>query len=209
VTSYNAISGLLTVKNVTFANFNNKKCNIRDYVLSTNPNNNDGQHPVTFEQILIDDVDISSKIWIHRPNLATINPSQCVDMDCDGLKKNLFTDLDGSFLGEPGVIFSQSEWQWNGDSARGLGDYRIPKEALADANGHLRNISDVYKKPGIVRNENCTFLNDSQAWECLNFDMKLLIIESMDDDTEERRLSPVAIFSDDNVYVDLINGPMG
>ena len=33
----------------------------------------------------------------------------------------------------------------------------------------------------------------------------MLIIESMDDDTETRRLSPVAILGDG--YVDLINGP--
>jgi hypothetical protein len=34
----------------------------------------------------------------------------------------------------------------------------------------------------------------------------MLIIESMDPDTETRRLSPVAIMSD-NGYIDLINGP--
>lgn len=34
----------------------------------------------------------------------------------------------------------------------------------------------------------------------------MLIIESMDHDTEDRRLSPVAILSD-NGYLDLINGP--
>ena len=33
-------------------------------------------------------------------------------MNCDGLKKNLITDLDGSFLGSPGSIISQSEWGW-------------------------------------------------------------------------------------------------
>ena len=80
---------------------------------------------------------------------------------------------------------------------------------MADKKGRLRNITDVYKKQGIVRNENCTFLNDSQAWQCLNFDMRLLVIESMDDDTQKRRLSPIAIFSDDNTYVDILNGPMG
>jgi hypothetical protein len=34
----------------------------------------------------------------------------------------------------------------------------------------------------------------------------MLIIESMDSDTETRRLSPVAVMSD-NGYIDLINGP--
>ena len=31
----------------------------------------------------------------------------------------------------------------------------------------------------------------------------------MDNDTESRRLSPIAVFGDDYKYVDLINGPQG
>jgi hypothetical protein len=131
-------------------------------------------------------------------------------MDCDGLKKVIIFDRDGSFFGEIGTATSQSEFEWNGDRARGLGDYRIPKEALADSNGRLKNISDVYKYTGGVRDESlCTYMNDWQAYHCNSMDMKLMIIESMDADTEERRLSPVAIFSDDYKYVDLVNGPEG
>lgn len=44
-------------------------------------------------------------------------------------------------------------------------------------------------------------------WLCPNTtDYRMLIIESMDADTETRRLSPVAVMSD-NGYLDLINGP--
>ncbi len=44
-------------------------------------------------------------------------------------------------------------------------------------------------------------------WVCPNnVDYRMLIIESMDSDTETRRLSPVAVMSD-NGYIDLINGP--
>jgi hypothetical protein len=51
-------------------------------------------------------------------------------MDCDGLKKNLLTDVDGSFLNglSGSSVISQSEFGW-GEQARGLGDFRIPKEA--------------------------------------------------------------------------------
>jgi hypothetical protein len=52
----------------------------------------------------------------------------------------------------------------------------------------------------------CVLLIDWQAYHCRNIDYKILIIESMDNDTEMRRLSPVAILSD-NKYMDLINGP--
>jgi hypothetical protein len=33
-------------------------------------------------------------------------------MDCDGLKKDLFTDTDGSFFGLPSSVFSQAEYLW-------------------------------------------------------------------------------------------------
>jgi len=131
-------------------------------------------------------------------------------MDCDGVKKVILTDKDGSFLGAISTATSHTEWQWNGDPVRGLGDYRIPKEALANADGRMKNISDVYTYPGHIRDETkCTLNTDWQAWHCIGMDMKRLIIESMDSDTETRRLSPVAVFSDNNKYVDLINGPCG
>jgi hypothetical protein len=33
-------------------------------------------------------------------------------MDCDGLKKDLITDLDGSLFGHPASAFSQAEYDW-------------------------------------------------------------------------------------------------
>ena len=56
-------------------------------------------------------------------------------MDCDGLKKALIKDLDGSLLGEEGAVIPQSEFEWNGDPRRGLGDYRIPKSLLTTVSG--------------------------------------------------------------------------
>ncbi len=170
----------------------------------------DNIHPTDMYNSSLSNVDNSSKIWIHRPDKSLINPARCVDMDCDGLKKVIISDRDGSFFGTIGTATSQSEWQWNGDPARGLGDYRIPKEALADSNGRLKNMSDVYKYTGSIRDETlCTYKTDWQAYHCNNMTMKSLVIESMDSDTETRRISPVAIFSDDYKYVDLLNGPVG
>ena len=61
-----------------------------------------------------------------------MNPSDCVDMDCDGLKKNLLDDLDGSFLGTTGAIISESEYAWNGDPRRGTGDYRLKEHQTTE-----------------------------------------------------------------------------
>lgn len=44
-----------------------------------------------------------------------------------------------------------------------------------------------------------------QAYKCTNSSYAMLIVESLDEDTETRRLSPVAILG--NGYLDLINGP--
>ena len=46
------------------------------------------------------------------------------------MKKALFKDLDGSFLGHVGAVIPQSEYEWGTNPSRGLGDYRIPKEMV-------------------------------------------------------------------------------
>ena len=66
---------------------------------------------------------------------SKVNPSDCVDMDCDGLKKAFVFDKDGSLMpsGQPGTIFAYSEFAWDAmdrDRARGTGDYRIPRTML-------------------------------------------------------------------------------
>jgi hypothetical protein len=33
-------------------------------------------------------------------------------MDCDGLKKNLLLDLDGTLVGQVSSIFSQADYDW-------------------------------------------------------------------------------------------------
>ena len=79
-----------------------------------------------------------------------INPADCVDMDCDGLKKVLLKDLDGSFFGgSGGAMISESEWEWDGNPRRGLGDYRIPKAALTKPDGSVIPVADIAPKKGL------------------------------------------------------------
>ena len=186
IMSYNTIGGLMVVKNVTFANFG-EYCGTESTVIATSIKNDDGQHPVTMSEIYLFNVTNSSKIFFHRPNVGLINPSDCVDMDCDGLKKNLITDEDGSFLGKPGAVIAQSEFEW-GSQQRGLGEFRIPKEMLAYPNGSMIEPKLVYNHPGIVRDEKlCSYIDAWQAHECYDMNYKMLIIESMDKETEDRR----------------------
>lgn len=204
--SYNALNGLMNVDSNTFAYFGTK-CGKTDVIIMSNPGNDDGQHPIIIKNTNLYTVNTASKIFLHRPNINKINPSDCVDMDCDGLKKNLLTDTDGTFIGSVGTIISQSEFEW-GSQARGLGDFRIPKEALSDINGNRLSPSQIYTDPGIIRGPGCSYNADWQGYECHNINYTILMMESMDKDTEDRRLSPIAILSD-NKYLDLINGPQG
>ncbi len=64
-----------------------------------------------------------------------MNPSDCVDMDCDGMKKTMLQDMDGSLLGTIGTVIPDSAYEWDGDPKRGLGNYRIPKVMVTELDG--------------------------------------------------------------------------
>lgn len=57
---------------------------------------------------------------------------------------------------------------------------------------------------GVIRDSTCTFVSAWQAYKCFGMNYRMLVIESLDSDTETRRLSPVAVLGDG--YVDLLNG---
>lgn len=56
---------------------------------------------------------------------------------------------------------------------------------------------------GVIR-KNCTYMSSWQSYKCFGLNYRMVVIESLDADTETRRLSPVAVLGDG--YVDLING---
>merc|ERR1712079_80685 len=60
-----------------------------------------------------------------------------------------------------------------------------------------------------VRNDRCTWMEDWHAYKFHDINHRLLILESMDIDTLDRRLSPVAMLANPGSegYIDLINGP--
>lgn len=69
-------------------------------------------------------------------------------MDCDGKKKTMLKDLDGSFLGAVGAVVPQSEYEWGGDARRGVGDYRIPKVMLTALNGSRIPVNQIAPQKG-------------------------------------------------------------
>ena len=209
VISYPAINGLTRLSNVTFCNFGTH-CNDRpEAAIMTHPSSEDCQHPLWMDNVAYEMGSNESKFYNHNPSLSSVNPSDCVDMDCDALKKILIRDLDGTFLGRPGLstLISRSEFEWDGDRRRGLGDYRIPYAMLARPNGSRINPDIIYPNKGIYRGPAgaCQFIPAYNSYSCNGIDHMMLIIESLDADTEVRRLSPVGMGADG--YIDLVNGP--
>jgi len=203
--AYPAIEGVMTVSNVTMAYFNDV-CSRHDIAIRIAQQNDDGSHPVNTDHMSVYNSSQGNRVFNGRPNLGVVNPSDCVDMDCDALKKGLLIDTDGTFLGSsPSTVFSQAEYNW-GNQAHGIGDYRIPRVVLSNLTGSMLNINLTYPFRGIARAPGCTYQPSWQMYFCPNTsDYRMLIIESMDADTETRRLSPVAVMS--NGFLDLINGP--
>ena len=207
--NYPAISGHTTLRNVTFCKFGMHCGSRREVALMTHPGSEDCQHPVELHNTELIDVDPESKFFNHNPNLGSINPSDCVDMDCDGLKKILIRDLDGSFIGSQNglnTLTSNSALEWDGNPRRGLGDYRIPRTMLAEPDGGMIDPDQLYPNKGIYRGNNeCTFNSNWNSYHCTGIDHLMMVVESLDADTEVRRLSPIGIGAAG--YIDLVNGP--
>nr|XP_026692211.1 fibrocystin-L-like isoform X4 [Ciona intestinalis] len=208
--SYSALGGRMEISETTFVNFDDKQCTRdRHTAFMTNPAGEDYMHPIYAEKLHFVNSSPDSRIFIHRPSLGKINPSDCVDMECDGMKVVFLLDKDGSMLGSPGSVIPEAEFEWDGDKRRGLGDYRIPKTMLTRLNGSRIPVNEIAPNKGILRKNttttNCVKRTSWRAHECHGYRHELLIIESLDVDSETRRLSPVALLTEG--YIDLLNGP--
>ncbi|OCT77099.1 hypothetical protein XELAEV_18032294mg, partial [Xenopus laevis] len=204
-TSYDSVTGLMTVQDTTLVGYKTVCSSESNIMFITNLLNEDLQHPIEVSRIQIVDGAEDQKVFIHRPDLSKINPSACVDMACDAKKKSLLKDLDGSFLGQHGAVVPQAEYEWDRDPKYGIGDYRIPKVMLTRLNGSRIPVAEVAPNKGIIRDSTCVYMSAWEAYKCFGLNYEMMVIESLDRDTETRRLSPVAVLG--SGYIDLINGP--
>ena len=80
---------------------------------------------------------------------------------------------------------------------------------LTNSDGSRIDADTRYPNKGIIRgtssNSQCIYVDAWNAYKCEDMNHKMLIMESLDADTETRRLSPIAVASEG--YIDLINGP--
>lgn len=208
--SYPALLGATDIKNVKFAHYSDHSCKT-DIALMTNHDADDGVHPIFTRNLTFINTEQNNYIFIHRPNLDLVNPADCVDMDCDGLKKVVIRDMDGSLLGSVNAtVTAQAEFEWDGDRSRGVGDYRIPVSLRQNLDGSKIPAAKKFPNKGIVRDSSCSLMPTWQAWKCTNIRHRMMVIESLDSDTEIRRLSPIALIANpgNTGHVDLLNGPM-
>jgi len=70
-------------------------------------------------------------------------------------------------------------------------------------------MSRLFAFEGIYRDNTCTYIDSWRAYHCTGPKYRMLVIESMDKDTEVRRLSPIGLKArtEDGGYMDLLNGP--
>ena len=70
-------------------------------------------------------------------------------MDCDGKKKIMLQDMDGTLLGSIATVIPDSGYEWDGDPRRGIGDYRIPKVMVTEPDGSRIQYEDKMPNKGI------------------------------------------------------------
>ena len=85
--------------------------------------------------------------------------------------------------------------------------YASPKKGT-----HTHTSTNCMIVSGIIRNAGATYHSAWQAYEVHDLTYKMMVLESMDNDTETRRLSPIAVLGSPtgaltDRYIDLINGP--
>ena len=70
-------------------------------------------------------------------------------MDCDGHKKLLIIDLDGTITdGGAGTIISEGAYEWEGDARHGLGYYRVPTSLYTEPDGKPIDYEDIMPNAG-------------------------------------------------------------
>lgn len=110
--------------------FFNDTCGRHDTAIQVSQTNDDGQFPITISATKMYNISENNTIFNGKPNVERVNPNacggkiieehttffkvfSCLEMDCDGLKKILIINPDGSAFPQPSTLFSQSEALWS------------------------------------------------------------------------------------------------
>ncbi|VDP74908.1 unnamed protein product [Echinostoma caproni] len=205
-----SLGGGAFVKNLTVVNYNKFCASTPDVFWRTDPANEDGIQPTYFSNITAIGLNPDNLVYYDRPALSAVTFDKCGDMECDGHKKVLVINADGTLFGQPTTILPQSEWQWDKNPAYGIGSSKVPRRMTTNSDGTTIDINTYWPNKGVIRDDTCEMVSTMQAYKCSAvLDHRVLLIESLDEDRILRRIAPVA-FATDSLganYLDLINGP--
>ncbi|XP_044864776.1 fibrocystin [Mauremys mutica] len=169
IRNYAAVSGIMKLQEVTFTGFT-KSCysDDRDVCIMSNPDSVGIMYPITAEMTRMSHVHEQNKFYFHTLEIS-INGSkdfEYLEMRCEGSRKALFKDLDGSALGlqPPVSVFPKSMSEWT-ESCLHAGIYR--------------------------EDTKCIYKPSMQGYFCKDTDHALVILESLDTEADGRRSSPV------------------
>ena len=103
-------------------------------------------------------------------------------------------------------VYLDKQQKKSGNTLFFAGDFRLPKAMLTSpVDGSRIDVNTAYPNKGIVRGtrtqSSCSFQTSWNMYKCEDITYKMLILESLDADTERRRLSPVAIASEGGVIL--------
>ncbi|XP_074847514.1 fibrocystin isoform X4 [Carettochelys insculpta] len=164
-----AISGIMKLQEVTFAGFT-KSCysDNRDVCIMSNPDSVGIMYPITAEKTRMSHIQEQNKFYFHTLH-TSINGSKdfvSVEPGCEGSRKALFKDLDGSALGlqPPVSVFPKSEVEWT-ESCLHAGIYR--------------------------EDTKCIYKPSTQGYFCKDTDHGLVILENLDSAADKIIQSPV------------------
>ena len=113
--TYNALNGRSCASGNQFVNFdvpNGSSCAGRyPIAVSSNEGTIDHTHTVEISNTEVTNSRRRNLLFLHRPRLGDITLANCIDMSCDGPKKVMLKDLDGTLTGTGSEtsIFGQSE----------------------------------------------------------------------------------------------------
>ena len=221
-THYPVIDGDCIVSNVTFANFKNRGCSFSDFSITNNPISPDAVTPITIRNSKMVLVEEKSTMHFYPPDPAWVVQEDCVDMDCDGPKHALVRDIDGTFTNNSDIfttLIPFAEIRFDESKIPRTWRYDTITDSLLDpsilAPLKYRGIARGFELDGVDSSDSstrgCIYMESWNGYKCNNIDHYVLVIESMDTDTEVRRLSPIALHGGNirnGEYTDLINGPM-
>ena len=154
--------------NTAFENFVNKCTEDPHWAISSSRGAQDSHGPTRLiSGNSFAETPIENRVKFLSPLASYINPSDCVDMSCDKHRRNLIVDEEGVVQesGNVETYMSHSEFEWNGDPAFGLGDYRIPT-TMNNVNGALVPIEVYAPKKGAVKGSDCEFSEKFNGYGC-------------------------------------------